>query len=297
MLKYTLYDVSYDMMFPFVWARCGPSEPRLERKTQATVSFQRTPAGKPRLNVPLWRVVLRVCLTLLAAQVPPVDPDASAGEPPAMADEARNKVLRAISAMDALTNFSAAVDVDIVHRKAPASPPTRGKEAWKYSRVGRTNYFVRTRFTSIPGVEAIESSGYSGGQLQAGDSSTSLPKEASLPGFEAANLLSEMLLAGPAIESRDTNVCVIVATFPTGDRGKVWFYHARTMPFRLEKHRGSSLLFVLNRTEASDGRQFLPISDALHIYENGSPTLSILRSFLSAVELSTNPPPAGVSRR
>jgi hypothetical protein len=202
-----------------------------------------------------------------------------------------NRVLQAILVT---TNFSAAVDVDTVDRQSNPPQSTRSKEAWRFSRSGTTNTFTRTRFSPIPGREIIESTNFGGGLLLVGQSFVSLPADASLPGFEAMNMLAEMLAASPSLEHEEGGSFVLSATTPAGLVLKAWFTDKRLMPYRLIRLQGSNLLFVLTREEAGTVDSVLPMSDALHFYENGRVIATSVRSFSNVNQLSGKPQAAPV---
>ena len=192
---------------------------------------------------------------------------------------ARQVIQRAAQTFQRATNFSAAVDVDTIDRQSAQPQSTRAKEAWKFSRVGGTNLFTRTRFTPVPGLEMIEATNYAGGRLVVGPSSVPLPEDASLPGFETLNLLADLLAAGPVVERKEAGSLVVSAKTRAGLVLKAWFPEGRTMPSRIEKHRDGNLVFALTRTDAGSGTSILPLRDSLHFYENGRITTTVLRSF------------------
>ena len=197
---------------------------------------------------------------------------------------AREVIQRAAQTFRAATNFSAAVDVDTIDRQSAQPQSTRAKEAWKFSRAGGTNLFTRTRFTPVSGLEMIESTNYAGGRFVVGPSSVPLPADASLPGFETLNLLADVLAAGPVIERKEAGSLLISATTRAGLVLKAWFPEGRTTPSRIEKHRDGNLVFALSRTDAGNGPSILPLRDALHFYENGRITTTVLRSFAQVEE-------------
>ena len=192
---------------------------------------------------------------------------------------ARQVIQRAAQTFQRATNFSAAVDVDTIDRQSAQPRTIRAKEAWKFSRAGGTNLFTRTRFTPVSGVEIIEATHYAGGRIVVGQSSVPLPADASLPGFETLNFLTDLLSAGPAIERKEGGSLVLSATTPAGLVLKAWFPDGRTTPSRIEKHRAGNLIFVLTRTDAAASESVLPLRDALHFYEHGRITTTVLRSF------------------
>ena len=112
---------------------------------------------------------------------------------------AQDLLQRSLHLFGRTTNFSAAVDVDTVDRLSTQAQTTRAKEAWKFSRVGLTNTFTRTRFAPVSGGEIIESTNYFGGRLLVGPSSVSMPVDASLPGFEMLNHMRRLFAFRPEL--------------------------------------------------------------------------------------------------
>ena len=198
---------------------------------------------------------------------------------------AQDLLQRSLHLFGRTTNFSAAVDVDTVDRLSTQAQTTRAKEAWKFSRVGLTNTFTRTRFAPVSGREIIESTNYFGGRLLVGPSSVSMPVDASLPGFEMLNHLRNMLAAGPALERREGESTVMSATLRSGQTLKAWFHDGCVVPSRIEKHQGGNLVFAITRAEGRAGNSLLPQGDSLHFYENGRVTTTVLRSFSNIREL------------
>lgn len=198
-------------------------------------------------------------------------------------------IQRAVDAFTSATNVSAAVDLDTVDRLATSAAPTRAKESWKFSKAGGTNTFTRTRFVPVAGNEMIESTNYSGGRMLVGSSSVAMPAGTSLPGFEALNHLTDMLVADPVVEAREGASFVVSAKLRSSQTLKAWFSGGHSSPSRIEKYQGSALVFVLTRTDAGAADSVLPLRDALHFYENGRVTTTVLRSFSGIRELSERP--------
>ena len=218
------------------------------------------------------------------------DPTASTSHSYPHASEAARRIRVALAAFQQTTNFSAAVDVDTIDRQAAPAQTTRAKESWKFSRVGSTNTFIRARFTPVAGRERIESTSYSGGRLLAGVASAAMPPDASLPGFEALNLLSELLAAGPVIESREAGSLIISAKLASGQTLRAWFPERGAAPTRIERYQDGALALVLTRTDAAPAGNVLPLHDALHLYQSGRVTTSVLRSYSNVTEFPAQNP-------
>lgn len=191
---------------------------------------------------------------------------------------------RASKLIQLMTNLTAAVDISTVDRRAAQSTPTLTKESWRFTRIGETNTFTRTRFLPFRSQEVIETMDYSGGRF-VGLTNSSLPSDLSLPGFEPVNLLREMKQAKTVTDRREGDLRILTAEVPTGSC-IAWFSTTDALPQRIEKHRGGQLLLVYACSRGSSSR-FLPQRDTFHFYENGVVVTTVIRSFHNVEERSS----------
>lgn len=196
---------------------------------------------------------------------------------------ARGLIETALAAFGGTTNFAAAVDVNSVDRQQGQPVVTRAKETWHFSRADGTDRLIRTRYLPFPGKEVFESEGFAGGRMVA-QKAAPLPADFSLPGFEACNLLAEMLAAGPVAESREPGTVIVSTVSPSGGTLKAWFAAKAVLPRRIERRQGEMLISTFTRAAAGKHDHVLPLQDALYSYDRGQLTATVSRSFSNVQE-------------